>query len=106
MSKYYPVEQRERAVKLVLDHLDEYSESDPSSWPSTEPTASAPWWTSSKNSAANPTSTPTAAPAIRTLNLVARAAGRAPARLADTVALHLAEGSVHLFHPATGQRLT
>jgi hypothetical protein len=24
MSKYYPVEQRERAVKMVLDHLDEY----------------------------------------------------------------------------------
>jgi hypothetical protein len=24
MSKHYPVEQRERAVKLVLDHLDEY----------------------------------------------------------------------------------
>ena len=24
MSKHYPVEQRERAVKMVLDHLDEY----------------------------------------------------------------------------------
>jgi hypothetical protein len=24
MSKHYPVEQRERAVKTVLDHLDEY----------------------------------------------------------------------------------
>ena len=42
----------------------------------------------------------------RALNLVARASGRAPARLADTVALHLAEGPVHLFHPVTGQRIT
>ena len=25
MSKHYPAEQRERAVKMVLDHLDEYS---------------------------------------------------------------------------------
>ena len=25
MPKHYPVEQRERAVKMVLDHLDEYS---------------------------------------------------------------------------------
>ncbi|UPW06929.1 hypothetical protein M1C57_23875 (plasmid) [Rhodococcus pyridinivorans] len=25
MSKRYPAEQRERAVKMVLDHLDEYS---------------------------------------------------------------------------------
>jgi transposase len=24
MAKQYPVEQRERAVKMVLDHLDEY----------------------------------------------------------------------------------
>jgi transposase len=24
MAKHYPVEQRERAVKMVLDHLDEY----------------------------------------------------------------------------------
>ena len=24
MSKHYPVEQRERAVRMVLDHLDEY----------------------------------------------------------------------------------
>src|SRR5437660_5461256 len=24
MTKHYPVEQRERAVKMVLDHLDEY----------------------------------------------------------------------------------
>ena len=24
MSKHYPVEQRERAVKMVRDHLDEY----------------------------------------------------------------------------------
>ena len=24
MSTHYPVEQRERAVKMVLDHLDEY----------------------------------------------------------------------------------
>ena len=24
MSKHYPVEQHERAVKMVLDHLDEY----------------------------------------------------------------------------------
>jgi transposase len=24
MSKHYPVEQRERAVKMVLDHLNEY----------------------------------------------------------------------------------
>jgi transposase len=24
MSKHYPVERRERAVKMVLDHLDEY----------------------------------------------------------------------------------
>jgi transposase len=24
MSKHYPIEQRERAVKMVLDHLDEY----------------------------------------------------------------------------------
>ena len=40
------------------------------------------------------------------LNLVARTAGRAPARLADTVALHLAEGAVHLFHPVTGERIT
>jgi transposase len=24
ISKHYPVEQRERAVKMVLDHLDEY----------------------------------------------------------------------------------
>ena len=24
MNKHYPVEQRERAVKMVLDHLDEY----------------------------------------------------------------------------------
>jgi transposase len=24
MSKHYPVEQRERAVKMVLEHLDEY----------------------------------------------------------------------------------
>ena len=24
MSKHYPVEQRERVVKMVLDHLDEY----------------------------------------------------------------------------------
>ena len=24
MSKRYPIEQRERAVKMVLDHLDEY----------------------------------------------------------------------------------
>jgi transposase len=24
MSKHCPVEQRERAVKMVLDHLDEY----------------------------------------------------------------------------------
>jgi hypothetical protein len=24
MSKHYPVEQRERAVKMVLDHLGEY----------------------------------------------------------------------------------
>ena len=24
MSKLYPIEQRERAVKMVLDHLDEY----------------------------------------------------------------------------------
>jgi transposase len=24
MSKHYPVEQQERAVKMVLDHLDEY----------------------------------------------------------------------------------
>ncbi|MFC9768938.1 hypothetical protein [Rhodococcus jostii] len=24
MSKRYPAEQRERAVKMVLDHLDEY----------------------------------------------------------------------------------
>jgi len=24
MSKHYPVEQRERAAKMVLDHLDEY----------------------------------------------------------------------------------
>jgi transposase len=24
MSKHYPVEQRERAVKMVLDHLSEY----------------------------------------------------------------------------------
>ena len=24
MSKHYPVEQRERAVKMALDHLDEY----------------------------------------------------------------------------------
>jgi hypothetical protein len=23
MNKHYPVEQRERAVKMVLDHLDE-----------------------------------------------------------------------------------
>jgi multiple sugar transport system ATP-binding protein len=40
------------------------------------------------------------------MNLVARAAGRAPARLADTVVLHLADGPVHLFHPTTGQRIT
>jgi transposase len=24
MNRHYPVEQRERAVKMVLDHLDEY----------------------------------------------------------------------------------
>ena len=24
VAKHYPVEQRERAVKMVLDHLDEY----------------------------------------------------------------------------------
>lgn len=24
MAKHYPVEQRERAVKMMLDHLDEY----------------------------------------------------------------------------------
>jgi transposase len=24
MTKHYPVEQRKRAVKMVLDHLDEY----------------------------------------------------------------------------------
>jgi hypothetical protein len=24
MSKHYPIEQRERAVKMVLDHLGEY----------------------------------------------------------------------------------
>ncbi len=24
MAKHYPVEQRERAVKMVLDHLSEY----------------------------------------------------------------------------------
>jgi hypothetical protein len=24
MAKHYPVEQRERAVKMVLDHLQEY----------------------------------------------------------------------------------
>lgn len=24
MTKHYPVEQRERAVKMVLNHLDEY----------------------------------------------------------------------------------
>jgi multiple sugar transport system ATP-binding protein len=40
------------------------------------------------------------------LNLVARAAGRAPARQADTVGLHLADGPVHLFHPITGLRIT
>ena len=79
MSKHYPVEQRERAVKMVLDPDTEGSESYVYTHLGT---------------------------GDQTLNLVARAAGRAPARLADTVALHLAEGPVHLFHPVTGQRIT
>ena len=37
---------------------------------------------------------------------LARATGRAPARLADTVGLHLAGGPIHLFHPTSGQRIT
>ena len=39
------------------------------------------------------------------LSLVARAPGRAPARLADTVGLRPGTGPVHLFHPVTGDRI-
>ncbi|MGC0367168.1 multiple sugar transport system ATP-binding protein [Rhodococcus sp. 27YEA15] len=39
------------------------------------------------------------------LSLVARAPGRAPARLADTVGLRTGAGPVHLFHPVSGDRI-
>ncbi|MDV6292628.1 ABC transporter ATP-binding protein [Rhodococcus aetherivorans] len=37
--------------------------------------------------------------------LVARSLTRTPARLADTIRLRKREGSVHLFHPETGERV-
>ncbi|MFV9452207.1 ABC transporter ATP-binding protein [Rhodococcus sp. NM-2] len=39
------------------------------------------------------------------LSLVARAPGRAPARLADTIGLRTSAGPVHLFHPVSGDRI-
>ncbi len=39
------------------------------------------------------------------INLVARAPGRAPARLADSVGLHATSGPIHLFDPRTGERI-
>ncbi|MFE5700399.1 ABC transporter ATP-binding protein [Rhodococcus koreensis] len=39
------------------------------------------------------------------LYLVARAPGRAPARLADTIGLRTGAGPVHLFHPVSGDRI-
>jgi multiple sugar transport system ATP-binding protein len=39
------------------------------------------------------------------LSLVARAVGRSPARPADSVRLHPADGPVHFFHPVTGDRI-